>query len=85
MRQHRWLKLIKDYDLEILCHPGKVNVVANALSRKRSYGIVAILTNQKPLLDELRKLDVEVITKTIEAQLASPKLQSTLPDRIREA
>jgi hypothetical protein len=34
MRQRRWLELIKDYDLEVHYHPGKANVVANALSRK---------------------------------------------------
>ena len=37
MRQRRWLELIKDYDLEILYHPGKANRVADALSRKRNY------------------------------------------------
>ena len=85
MRQHRWLELIKDYDLEILYHPGKANVVADALSRKRSYGVVAILTSQKAIIDELRKLDVEVSTESVEARLASLKLQPTLLDRIREA
>ena len=35
MRQRRWLELIKDYDLEIPYHPGKANVVADALSRKK--------------------------------------------------
>jgi hypothetical protein len=34
MHQRRWLELIKDYDLEVHYHPSKVNVVANALSRK---------------------------------------------------
>nr|GEW81793.1 putative reverse transcriptase domain-containing protein [Tanacetum cinerariifolium] len=34
MRQRRWLKLLNDYDYEIRYHPGKANVVANALSRK---------------------------------------------------
>jgi hypothetical protein len=32
MRQRRWLELIKDYDLEVHYHPGKANVVADALS-----------------------------------------------------
>jgi hypothetical protein len=34
LRQRRWLELIKDYDLEIHYHPGKANLVADALSRK---------------------------------------------------
>jgi hypothetical protein len=33
-RQRRWMEMIKDYDLELHYHPGKVNVVADALSRK---------------------------------------------------
>ncbi|GJZ26729.1 putative reverse transcriptase domain-containing protein [Tanacetum coccineum] len=46
MRQRRWLELLADYDCEIRYHPGKANVVANALSLKE--GI-------KPLRD-LKKL-----------------------------
>ncbi|KAJ9543867.1 hypothetical protein OSB04_023574 [Centaurea solstitialis] len=34
MRQRRWMELLKDYECEILYHPGKANVVADALSRK---------------------------------------------------
>nr|GFD16172.1 reverse transcriptase domain-containing protein [Tanacetum cinerariifolium] len=34
MRQCRWLELLSDYDYEICYHPGKENVVADALSRK---------------------------------------------------
>ncbi|GJU66030.1 putative reverse transcriptase domain-containing protein [Tanacetum coccineum] len=34
MRHRRWLELLSDYDCEICYHPGKANVVADALSRK---------------------------------------------------
>ncbi|GKF44314.1 hypothetical protein Tco_0130866 [Tanacetum coccineum] len=34
MRQRRWIELLSDYECEIKYHPGKSNVVANALSRK---------------------------------------------------
>ncbi|GJR29567.1 hypothetical protein Tco_1105799 [Tanacetum coccineum] len=35
MRQRRWIELFSNYDCEIRYHPGKVNVVADALSRKK--------------------------------------------------
>ena len=34
MRQRRWLELMADYDIDLQYHPGKVNVVSDALSRK---------------------------------------------------
>ncbi|WVZ97463.1 hypothetical protein U9M48_043000 [Paspalum notatum var. saurae] len=40
MRQRRWLELIKDYDLEVHYHPGKANVVADALSRKAHCNVI---------------------------------------------
>jgi len=35
MRQRRWMEYLKDYDFELLYHPSKANVVADALSRKK--------------------------------------------------
>jgi hypothetical protein len=37
IHQKRWLELIKYYDLKVHCHPGKVNVVADAFSHKAHY------------------------------------------------
>jgi hypothetical protein len=50
MRQRRWLELIKDYSLNVHYHPGKANVVADALSRK-SHAI-----DVQPLFEEGFKL-----------------------------
>ena len=33
-RERRWIEFLKDYDFELLYHPGKANVMADALSRK---------------------------------------------------
>ena len=44
MRQRHWFEVLKDYDLTILYHLGKANVIADALSRKAaSMGSLAYL------------------------------------------
>jgi hypothetical protein len=61
MRQRRWLELIKDYDLEVHYHPGKANVVADALSRKLQCNCILMDSRINTLCDELSKMHIEVI------------------------
>ncbi|GJU11899.1 putative reverse transcriptase domain-containing protein [Tanacetum coccineum] len=42
MRQRRWLELLSDYDCEIRYHPGKANVVADALSQKERIKLLRV-------------------------------------------
>ena len=42
LRHRRWLEFIKDYDVGINYHPGKVNIVADALSRRSNCDMLKI-------------------------------------------
>jgi hypothetical protein len=82
MRQRRWLELIKDYDLNIQYHPGKANVVADALSRRSYCNNMMVRDEQPDLCDELDKLKLEIIEQ---GQLSQMIIKYDLEDRIREA
>ncbi|GJW08741.1 putative reverse transcriptase domain-containing protein [Tanacetum coccineum] len=60
MRQRRWLELLADYDCEIRYHPGKVNVVADALSQK----------------ERIKPLRVRSLVMTIHPKLPSQVLKA---------
>jgi hypothetical protein len=61
MRQRRWLELIKDYELKNHYHPGKANVVADALSRKASCHCLMMKTSNITLCQEMEKLNLGMI------------------------
>jgi hypothetical protein len=76
LRQRRWLELVKDYNVEIHYHPGKANVVVDALSRK-SYK-----PKNAHLQEEMARLNVHVIPRNSHRKLS---VQPTLESKIREA
>nr|GFA80829.1 retrotransposon protein, putative, Ty3-gypsy subclass [Tanacetum cinerariifolium] len=66
MRQRRWVELLSDYDCEIRYHPGKANVVADALSKKdkesiRVRALVATVHNNLP--EQIRSTQAKACEK----------------------
>jgi hypothetical protein len=79
MRQRRWLEMIKDYDLEVHYHPGKANVVADALSQKLQCNCARMDSHIDTLCDELSKMKIEVIPS---GALSHISVEPALQDQI---
>ncbi|GJW16977.1 putative reverse transcriptase domain-containing protein [Tanacetum coccineum] len=68
MRQHRWLGLLADYDCEIRYHPGKANVVADALSRKERIKPLRVRSLVMTLHPNLPSQILETLTEAIKEE-----------------
>ncbi|WVZ90298.1 hypothetical protein U9M48_036608 [Paspalum notatum var. saurae] len=79
MRQRRWLELIKDYELEIHYHPGKANVVADALSLKSYCNLLTGEEMSAELCAEIEQLRLDFVTTE---QLNELRVRCTLEDQI---
>jgi hypothetical protein len=82
MRQHRWLELIKDYNLGIHYHPRKANVVVDALSRKSYCHTLIIGSVPHELREEIDDLQLEILPHGLLNEL---RIQYDHTDRIRQA
>jgi hypothetical protein len=69
MRQRRWLELIKDYDLVIHYHPGKANVVADAISHKSYCHSLSMEAVPAELCQEMGDLQLEIVLKGLLSEL----------------
>nr|GFC44450.1 retrotransposon protein, putative, Ty3-gypsy subclass [Tanacetum cinerariifolium] len=77
----RWLELLKDYDTNIQYHPGKADVVADALNQKS--GMIACFNFK--ILHDLERLDVELCVRDSGGYWASMRIESNLMLQIKEA
>ena len=84
MRQRRWVELIKDYECTIEYHPGKANVVVDALSRKSTGSISHLKAVYLPKLVEFRSLGVRLELTDKGSLLAIFHIRPVLIDEIRE-
>jgi hypothetical protein len=75
LRQRRWLELIKDYDLGINYHPGKANVVADALSRKKYCNATFARRMPSELQREIKYLNLGMVNETRVAMEVEPTLE----------
>ncbi|GKF25615.1 putative reverse transcriptase domain-containing protein, partial [Tanacetum coccineum] len=76
MRQRRWIELLSDYECEIKYHPGKENVVADALSRKERLKPRQVRAMSITIHSELK-------TKILEAQSEASKDLKAPTERLR--
>jgi hypothetical protein len=81
LRQHRWLEFIKDYDLEIHYHPGKANLVADALSRKEHIHLAVVAQLPDEIVEEFRRLNLGIVAH---AEGVTIEVESTLEQEIHK-
>ncbi|XP_052735522.1 uncharacterized protein LOC128197509 [Vigna angularis] len=81
-RARRWLEFLKDYDFELLYHPGKANVVADALSRKVVH-VSSMMVRELSLVESFRDLRLQFELELSSIKCCNLRIASEVFDRIR--
>ena len=79
MRQRRWMEFLEDYDFTLHYHSGKVNVVADALSRKSRGALASIASREWRMLETVGQFRLhyrEQTQSTLGSSVATPSLLS---------
>ena len=79
MRQRRWMEFLEDYDFTLDYHPNKVNVVANALSRKSRGALACIASREWRMLETMGQFGLQYKERsqgTLGSLVATPSLLS---------
>ena len=83
MRQRHWMEYLKDYDFELLYHPGKANVVADALSRKRVH-MSAMMMKELELIEKLRDMNLNLYTGVDHKRCTMLQITNEFLNEVRE-
>jgi hypothetical protein len=78
LRQHRWIELIKDYDIGINYHPGKANIIVEALSRKKHCSATLAIGMRPELCQEFRYLNLANVNEAAVAVEMEPTLKAEI-------
>ncbi|GJR53829.1 putative reverse transcriptase domain-containing protein [Tanacetum coccineum] len=81
MRQQHWLELLSDYDCDICYHPGKANVVADALSRKERSEPLRVRALVMTIGLNLPKQILEAQTEALKPETSLPKMLEVCSDK----
>lgn len=84
IRQRRWVEFLKDYTYDLKYHPGKVNMVADALSRK-SLQVSFMMVKELSLIEDFRDLSLNAVRRSDKLVMGEFRVVNSLRDKIREA
>ena len=85
LRQRRWIEYLEDYDFTLQYHPGKANVVADALSRKSQGSLSSLRCREWKLRQELQRYNLLVDRDESQAYLYNMIAQPAIQQRVIDA